>query len=137
MDLPNRCCPSELYEAIKEALYRMWCGANRLGDSGVHTFGDNSAFVKPASQLLLTRRGKTRMDAVGIVFEFYTALLYAGHSSKLAFLRNRGNWKTQAHTGRIVVDYAAHSKNLRVSNQLGALGRQRIHFHVTGDWMQE
>ena len=46
---------------------------NRLGDSGVHTLGDNSAFVNPAGQLLLTRRGKTRMDAVGIVFEFYTA----------------------------------------------------------------
>ena len=26
-------------------------------------------------QLLLTRRGKTRMDTVGIVFEFYTAHL--------------------------------------------------------------
>ena len=61
----------------------------------------------------------------------------AGHRSTLAFLRNRGNWKTQAHTGRIVVDYAAHSKNIRVSEQLGALGRQRIHIHVTGDWTQE
>ena len=56
--------------SIKEALYRMWYGVNRLGDSGVHTLGDNSAFVNPAGQLLLTRRGKTRMDAVGIVFEF-------------------------------------------------------------------
>ena len=28
------------------------CGANRLGDSGVHTLGDNSAFVDPAGQLL-------------------------------------------------------------------------------------
>ena len=46
---------------------------NRLGDSGVHTLGDTSAFVNPASQLLLTRRGKTRMDGVGIVFEFYIA----------------------------------------------------------------
>ena len=60
---------------LKEALYRMWCGANRLGDSGVHTLGDNSAFVNPACQLLLTRRGKTRMDAVGIEFEFYSARL--------------------------------------------------------------
>ena len=48
----------------------------------------------------------------------------------LAFLRNRGNWNTQAHTGRIVVNYAAHSKNIRVSEQLGTLGRQRIHVHV-------
>ena len=38
---------------IKEALYRIWCGANRLGDSGVHALGDNSAFVYPAGQLLL------------------------------------------------------------------------------------
>ena len=51
----------------------MWCGANRLGDSGVHTLGDNSTVVNQAGQLLLTRRGKTRMDGVGIVFEFYTA----------------------------------------------------------------
>ena len=36
----------------------------------MHTLGDNSAFVKPAGQLLLTRRGKTRMDGVGIVFEY-------------------------------------------------------------------
>ena len=51
------------------------CGVNRLGDSGVHTLGDTSAFVNPAGQLLLTRRGKTRMDSVGIIFEFYIAPL--------------------------------------------------------------
>ena len=44
---------------------------NILGDSGVHTLGDTSAFVDPAGQLLLTQRGKIRMDGVGIVFEFY------------------------------------------------------------------
>ena len=55
----------------------------------------------------------------------------------LAFLRNCGNWNTQAHTGRIVVDYATHSKNLRVSDQLEAIGRQRIHVHVTGDKTQK
>ena len=33
---------------VKKALYRIWCGANRLGDGGVHTHGDNSAFVNPA-----------------------------------------------------------------------------------------
>ena len=54
--------------AIKEGLYRIWCGVNRLGDSGVHTFGDTSAFVNPAGQLLLTRQGKIRIDGVGIVF---------------------------------------------------------------------
>ena len=48
---------------------------NRLGDSGVNRLGDTSAFVIPAGQLLLTRRGKTRMDGVGLVFEFYTAHL--------------------------------------------------------------
>ena len=52
---------------VKEALYRIWRGANRLGDSCVHTLGDNSAIV--------TRRGETRMDTVGIVFEIYTAPL--------------------------------------------------------------
>ena len=50
---------------------------NRLGDSGVHTIGDASAFVNPAGQLLLTRRGKTRMDGIGIVFEFYISPLYS------------------------------------------------------------
>ena len=60
---------------LKEALYRIWCGVSRLGDSGVNRLGDTSAFVNPAGQLLLTRRGKTRMDTDGIVFEFYTAPL--------------------------------------------------------------
>ena len=44
---------------------------NILGDSGVYTLGDTSAFVNPAGQLLLNRQGKTRMDGVGIVFELY------------------------------------------------------------------
>ena len=60
---------------IKEALNRIWCGVNRLGDSGVNRLSDTSAFVNTAGQLLLTRRGKTRMDGVGIVFEFYIAHL--------------------------------------------------------------
>ena len=38
---------------VKDSLYRICCGANRLGDGGVHTLGDNSAFVNPAGQLLL------------------------------------------------------------------------------------
>ena len=53
----------------------MLCGVNRLGDSGVNRHGDTSAFVNTAGHLLLTRRGKKRMDGVGIVFEFYTAPL--------------------------------------------------------------
>ena len=60
---------------FKEALCRIWCGVNRLGDSGVNTLGDSLAFVNTAGQLLLTRRGKIRMDGVGIVFEFYTVPL--------------------------------------------------------------
>ena len=60
---------------IKEGLYRSWCGVNRLGDSGLHSLGDTSAFVNPVGQLLLALRGKTRMDGVGIVFEFYIAPL--------------------------------------------------------------
>ena len=58
---------------IKAGLYRISCGVYRLGDSGVRTLGDTSAFVNPAGQLLLTRRGQIRMDGVGIVFEFYIA----------------------------------------------------------------
>ena len=38
---------------LKAGLYRIWCGVHRLGDSGVHTLGDNSAFVNPTIQLLL------------------------------------------------------------------------------------
>ena len=38
--------------------------------------GDTSAVVIPAGPLLLTRRGKTIMYTVGIVFEFYTVPLY-------------------------------------------------------------
>ena len=49
------------------------CGVNTLGDSGVSTLGVTSAFVNPTVQLLLTRRGKIRMDGVGV--EFYIALL--------------------------------------------------------------
>ena len=44
-------------------------------DTYVNRLGDTSAFVNTAGQLLLTRRGKTRMNGVGIVFEFYTAPL--------------------------------------------------------------
>ena len=59
----------------KEALYIIWCGVNRLGDSGVNRLGDTSAFVDMVGQLLSTRRGKTIMDGVGIVFELYTVPL--------------------------------------------------------------
>ena len=58
-----------------EALYIIWCGVNRLGDSGVNRLGDTSVFVNTAGQLLLTRLCKTRKDGVGIVFEFYTVPL--------------------------------------------------------------
>ena len=60
---------------VKAGLYRIWCGVNRLGDSGVHTLGDTSACVNPVGQLLLTWRGKIGMDGVSIVFEFYIAPL--------------------------------------------------------------
>ena len=60
---------------VKEALYRIWCGVNRLGDTGVNRLGDTSAFINLTVQLLLSRRGKIRMDGVGILFEFYTAPL--------------------------------------------------------------
>ena len=60
---------------FKGALYRIWCGVNTLGDSGVNTLADTSAFVNPTVQLLLTRRGKIRMDGFGIVLAFYIAHL--------------------------------------------------------------
>ena len=61
---------------LKGHCIEIWCGVNRLSDIGVNRLGDTSAFVIPAGQLLLTRRGKTRMYTVGIVFdEFYTVLL--------------------------------------------------------------
>ena len=56
-------------------MYRIWCGVNILGDSGVNRLGDTSAFVNPTVQLLLTQRGKIKTDGVGIVLEFYTAPL--------------------------------------------------------------
>ena len=59
---------------VKEGLYRILCGVSRLGDSGVNTLDNTSAFVNPTGQLL-TRRGKTRMDGVGIVFEFHISPL--------------------------------------------------------------
>ena len=41
----------------KEALYRIWCGVNRIGDSGVNRLSDTSSFVNTAGQLLLTLAG--------------------------------------------------------------------------------
>ena len=41
----------------------------------MNRLGDTSTFVIPAGQVLLTRRGKTIMYTVGIVFEFYTVPL--------------------------------------------------------------
>ena len=61
--------PYRRYNTLKRG-YIIWCGVNRLGDSGGHTLGDTSAFINPAGQLLLTRWGKTRLDGVSIVFEF-------------------------------------------------------------------
>ena len=65
----------------------------------------------------------------------------AGHWSKLASVHfcviAATHWKTQADTGRLVVDFETLSNNLRVSDQLRALGHKRIHVHVTGDKTQE
>ena len=66
----NKSQDKNIYQ-IKAGLYRIWCGGHTLGDSGVHTLGDTSAFVNPAGQLLLTPRVNSRMDGVGKVFEFY------------------------------------------------------------------
>ena len=40
----------ESIQGRKGALYRIWCGVNRLDDSGVNRIGDTSAFVIPAGQ---------------------------------------------------------------------------------------
>ena len=63
---------SIISHVLKRVYFENWCGANTLGDSGVNTLGDTSAFVNPTVQLLLTRRDKIRMDGV---FEFYIAPL--------------------------------------------------------------
>ena len=39
-------------ESFKEGLYRIWPGVSTIGDSGVNTLGDTSAFVNPTVQLL-------------------------------------------------------------------------------------
>ena len=56
---------------LKEALYRIWCGVNRLGHSGVNRLGDTSAFVNEAGHLLLTWRGKTRMYSIQPIFKAF------------------------------------------------------------------
>ena len=64
----------------------------------MHTLGNYSAFVNPAGQLLvgLTRWGKTRMDDVGIVFEFYTGPLEQQSNSNTAvsaaFVADEYSW---------------------------------------------
>ena len=64
---------------------------NRLGDSGVNRLGDTSAFVNPAGQLLLTRRGETRMDGVGIVayLNSIQPLFNTSILNELAFIREK------------------------------------------------
>ena len=41
-------CLAHSYDIFRVGLYRIWCGVNRLVYSGVHTLGDNSAFVNSA-----------------------------------------------------------------------------------------
>ena len=78
--LENRQHPILTVRKIKGALYRIWCGVNRLGDSGVKVVWIDSAILqlllsRRVIHLLLSRRGKNRMYTVGIVFEFYTVAL--------------------------------------------------------------
>ena len=51
LGLSKRSHNSAVLKALKAGLYRIWCGVNRLGDSGVYTLSDISAFVNPAGQL--------------------------------------------------------------------------------------
>ena len=45
LNIELECRPTRIegYHNYKEGLYRIWCGVNRLGHSGVHTLGDTSA----------------------------------------------------------------------------------------------
>ena len=57
-ELNNHCCVRLVWNdfrevgLLKEALYRIWCDANRLGDGGLGVVYIHSAII----QLLLTRR---------------------------------------------------------------------------------
>ena len=77
----------------------------RLGDSGVHTFGDTSA-----GQLLLTRRGKIRMDGVGIVFELYIAppLTCCFKSNEVPMLSNAVD--TSVNEGPYQSEHISHQR---------------------------
>ena len=57
-----------------------------------------------------------------------------GRSLRFCVIAATGRRK---QTGRLDVDYETLSDNLRVSDQLRALGRQHINVHVTGDKTQE
>ena len=56
-------CPSLLrlkgqeVSRLKEALYRIWCGVNRLGDSCVNRLDDTSAFIYTAGLSGVSRGG--------------------------------------------------------------------------------
>ena len=45
-DVPRKLCRGT-HVAIKVALYRIWCGVNRLGDCGVEVVGIDSAILQP------------------------------------------------------------------------------------------
>ena len=54
MTVQTQCCGDSFYVIVpvKGALYRIWCGVNRLDDSGVKVVLIDSAIL----QLLLSRR---------------------------------------------------------------------------------
>ena len=97
---------------IKGALYRIWCGVNRLGDSGVKVVDIDSArtaFVIPAGQLLLTRRGKTRMYTVGIVFSLPKPRQVHAGNIKIPTQQYVAHQSKCATSGKLISELWKHS----------------------------
>ena len=69
---------------FKEGLYRIGCGVNRLGESGVHTLGDTSAFFNPAVSYCY-RRGKTRSESESerYLFDPHKKLIQSNNEKQL------------------------------------------------------
>ena len=65
--------------SIREALYRVWCGVNRLSDSGMNRLGDTSAFVKEALYRIwgcVNRLGDSGVNILGVTSAFVKGALY-------------------------------------------------------------
>ena len=89
--------------------------------------------------MVMFRHQQNRHGLVSVIF--VPGILHeAGHRSNLASLRFRVNAATERRN-HTQVDFLWITRRFRTnaafSDQLGALGRQCIHVHVTGDKTQE